>query len=164
MVDKYIGDILILIGTNDPAITFLKEDIEEDKQHREAILDVFKGSIWTLAREGIFLFQPSLSVSIHQDFYPIRGYYTLVRDLVKFQGQLPSTQGIYNFLKGTISIQADAIWLDVIYTVASVNPRIAHITQALSLQPYITVNELESPVPFMAEKNGTSYREHDGLG
>lgn len=138
MIDKRIGDILILIGTNDPTITFLKEDLKEDRRHREAIQDVFKGSIWTLAREGTFLFQPPLPVSVHQDFYPIRGYYTLVGDLVKFQGQLPSTQGIYNFLKGTISIQADAIWLDVIYTVASATPHIAHVTQALSLQPYIT--------------------------
>jgi hypothetical protein len=133
MIDKHVGDMLILIGANDPAINFLQDETTETASASA----VFKGSIWALSPDGTFLFQPSLLASMRNNLNPIKGYYTLIGDRVEFQGKQQSVQGIKSSLNGTINLQVDTILLDVDYTAAEATHHTTHLTQKLCLQPYI---------------------------
>lgn len=131
-------DMLILVGMDEPHITFLKGGQWGPERTRS----VFKGGSWTIYPDGTFMFQPAVMADVRNDLYPIKGIYTRIGDTLEFQGKQQCELGASSALDGTMKMEGDAIALDIIHTVASSTQCIARVTQVLSFGPPITEPEI----------------------
>ena len=71
MLVELLNTRIVLTGTGEPQITFLKGGL----WGTERTQGIFKGSRWTIFPNGTFWFQPPATADVRDDLYPItRGY------------------------------------------------------------------------------------------
>ncbi len=118
---------LLLLGTGEPHITFLKGA----QWGPESTQETFKGARWMFFPMGTFTFTPPPTANVRDDLYTISGTYTTDGNIFEFQGEKKSPLGATASMDGMLYLQEENIRVEVLYTVSSLSQKIASVTQTL---------------------------------
>src|SRR5438105_8268 len=108
-----------------PSFTFIGADglqivfFQGGQSRPESTQQTFTGATWTFYSDGTFVFQPPITAPVRNDLYPIVGLYTIIDQLITFQGEQYAPPGVSASLDGTIVIEHSRVQLSVLHTLTS---------------------------------------------
>ncbi|MDJ0581548.1 tetratricopeptide repeat protein [Crocosphaera sp.] len=141
----------------------------------EKLTEMFGEANWIFLNDNTFVFVPPENAKVRDDLFPLLGTYSQDRNTLKIRGEQTSV-GAASSLDGTIQLQGEQAFLDVIYTVTSMDSQnILRVSQSLlkgnqNITYKLPENEIEGikvPANFkisvQGETNGQSFGKLSGV-